>query len=391
MAEKIAGEARTYRKSLGLFSLVSLGVGGTIGSGIFVVPGIAAGIAGPGSLLAWAVVAVSATCVALSLSWTASRFPSTGAFYGIFSRILPRKPSTALALLYLASSVLGLSTIAAGLGQYFSFFGIRDVLPLEVTVIAALALLNLRGIYLSSRTENLLTVLKTVPLVVLAALLVPHIRPENFVPLFPSAPTDFLKALVIVYWPFTGFEIVAIPAEETRDPKLVGPSLAIVMGVVGGVYLLLTLGLIGSVGSGALAASPAPVADAAGRVLGGGEGVVAVVGVLAMLSALNAYLVATSRVMQNLTTGSRVARLGRLGRRGTPVAAIVAGSAAGAALLLFSNRFSVLASAAVVTTLLPYLFVCVAAGRMFPEWRRRVVSGVGALSTIAILVLSYAF
>lgn len=43
-------ERKSYRKSLGLFELVSLGLGGTIGSGIFIVPGIAAGIAGPSSI-----------------------------------------------------------------------------------------------------------------------------------------------------------------------------------------------------------------------------------------------------------------------------------------------------------------------------------------------------
>ena len=52
-----------FRKSLGLFELVSLGVGGTIGSGIFIVPGVAARISGPASLLAWVIVAISATCV----------------------------------------------------------------------------------------------------------------------------------------------------------------------------------------------------------------------------------------------------------------------------------------------------------------------------------------
>lgn len=53
----------SYRVSLGLFELVSLGLGGTIGSGIFVVPGNAAGIAGPSSILAWIFASVSATCV----------------------------------------------------------------------------------------------------------------------------------------------------------------------------------------------------------------------------------------------------------------------------------------------------------------------------------------
>ena len=61
-------EAGTYRRSLGLVELVSLGVGGTIGSGIFVVPGVAAKLSGPGSLIAWVIVALSASCV-LSLAF----------------------------------------------------------------------------------------------------------------------------------------------------------------------------------------------------------------------------------------------------------------------------------------------------------------------------------
>ena len=56
-------EAGTYRRSLGLIELVSLGVGGTVGSGIFVVPGVAAKLSGPGSLVAWFIVAISASCV----------------------------------------------------------------------------------------------------------------------------------------------------------------------------------------------------------------------------------------------------------------------------------------------------------------------------------------
>ncbi len=48
-----ATSKRSYRKSLGLFELVGFGLGGTIRSGIFIVPGIAAGIAGPSSILAW--------------------------------------------------------------------------------------------------------------------------------------------------------------------------------------------------------------------------------------------------------------------------------------------------------------------------------------------------
>ena len=101
-----------YRKSLGLVELVSLGVGGTIGSGIFVVPGIAAGIAGPSSILAWAVVALSACCVALSLAWIQARSPSGTTFTAIFEPVFGPRISGVIVSIYLVSSVLSTSLSA---------------------------------------------------------------------------------------------------------------------------------------------------------------------------------------------------------------------------------------------------------------------------------------
>ena len=80
-------EAGTYKRSLGLFELVSLGVGGTIGSGIFVVPGVAAQLSGSLSLLAWLIVALSAMCVLLSLANVSFRFTSSNSFYTLFSSV----------------------------------------------------------------------------------------------------------------------------------------------------------------------------------------------------------------------------------------------------------------------------------------------------------------
>jgi len=138
-------ERKSYRKSLGLFELVSLGLGGTIGSGIFIVPGIAAGIAGPSSIFAWIFGSISASCVMYSLAKTSYKYPPTGAFYSIFSRVFGIRTSVLLVLLYLISSLFGIATIAAGIGQYISSFGFYDsffILFIEVLVIVAFCLIN---------------------------------------------------------------------------------------------------------------------------------------------------------------------------------------------------------------------------------------------------------
>ena len=128
-------ETGTYRRSLGLIELVSLGVGGTVGSGIFVVPGIAARISGPYSLIAWVIVALSASCVLLSLSFISYRFTGSSGFYSLFESVFGTRMAVALMALYCISSVFGIATIAAGIGQYITFFSIPSVLLIEILLL----------------------------------------------------------------------------------------------------------------------------------------------------------------------------------------------------------------------------------------------------------------
>jgi amino acid transporter len=382
-------EAGTYKRSLGLFELVSLGVGGTIGSGIFVVPGVAAKLSGPWSLLAWLIVALSASCVLLSLAYVSFRFTSSNSFYSLFSSVFGQKFAVILIGLYLISSVFGISTIAAGIGQYLSYFGISNVLIIEIAIIGSFCLLNISGISLSGSTENILTTLKIIPLVIIAFLLIPFIHVENFIPQTPVTYTGFLATIIIVYWPFTGFEISAIPVEETRDPKIIRRSLMLVMGIVVSVYLLLNISLIGSVGSETLAASPAPIATAAAMLFDSSGFIVAIIGIVAMLSAINAYIIGTSRILQSMAVQFSIPKLQDLTPRGTPAFALITGCVISAVLLLFSNHFTQLATISVITTLIPYIFFCLSSWLLVTDTKSRLVSAVGAVSTAAILIIYF--
>lgn len=384
----------SYRVSLGPFELVSLGLGGTIGSGIFVVPGIAAGIAGPSSILAWIFASVSATCVMYSLAKTSYKHPSTGAFYSIFSNVFGLKISISLVLLYLISSVFAIATIAAGIGQYISASGFIDssfVLPIEVVIIMVFCIINIRGIYLSGMLENGLTILKVVPLVALAILLLPFIQDSNFFHVSASSTVGFLSVLVIVYWPFTGFEISAMTVEETKGgQKTVYKSLKIVMGIVVIVYLLLNISLIGSLGSDILADSPAPLATAAGLISNEFKSAIGLIGIIAMLSALNAYMIGTARILQNISSFFGFRLIKDLGSSGTPVVAtIVASFSACVMLLFFSNHFEELANIAVVSTLLPYIFVCISAYKIFHNKKTKFIASIGAVSTSIIFAVYF--
>jgi amino acid transporter len=198
---------------------------------------------------------------------------------------------------------------------------------------------------------------------------------------------DLLRAAIVVYWPYTGFEISAIPVAETRAPQRIGRALIIVMTLVAIVYVLLNVALIGAVGSTALAASAAPVAYAASRVFTGAGPVVAVIGIVTMLSALNAYIVGTSRVLHELAADRAVPHVGALSRRGVPAAAIAIACLGATVVLLVSNRFAELAAASVVATLIPYIAICVAALGVLTRRAERALAIAGIALTAGILGL----
>ena len=140
-----------------------------------------------------------------------------------------------------------------------------------------------------------------------------------------------------------------------------------------------------------LAASPAPVAYAAGIIFSGAAPFVAFIGIITMFSALNAYIVGTSRVLQNMAKTYRLPRFADLSRRGTPATALIVSAIVSGALLFFSNSFGLLASISVVTTLVPYIAICLVAFRLSAETRIRVLGTAGAAMTAAILLLYFVF
>ena len=79
-----------------------------------------------------------------------------------------------------------------------------------------------------------------------------------------------------------------------------------------------------------------------------------------MLSAINAYIIGTSRVIQSMYAGFSIPVMQDLNTQGTPAYALIAGCSVSGALLLFSNHFGQLATISVITTLIPYIFFCLA-------------------------------
>ena len=375
------------KKPLKLFDLVGLGVGGTIGSGIFVVPAVAAGMAGPSSLLAWLLCAVSFGAVLACLLFLSKKYAGTGAFYTLFTKSYGEKLSSVIILSYIVSGILGVATIAAAIGDNVDFFGLPKPV-FEIFLVIAFGLLNLLGVALSAWVEDALTVIKILPLLVIPLLLLPFVKEGNFSPFSPNGSLAFLKSAIVIYWCFTGFELSAIPSKPVSDPEHTVPlSLLYVFFAVTLIYLALNFSLIGSVGSAFVAATPAPISAVMEHFYGGSGAIVLVIAVVSMLSALNAYLLGTSLVVESFA-GKYIPAFAKESKWQVPVLAVLVCTVATALLLAFTDYFVLLASASVICTLVPYIFLCVAAFLKFENKWIRLVSLLGIISTLAVLVSS---
>lgn len=103
------------------------------------VPGVAAQQAGDSSLIAWLLVAVTACAVAYALGSQLGRTSDGDAqmgrsFIGLFSRALGDRVAALLVLSYVGDSILGGATIAAGLDQYLSHFGVGPLTTMDETM-----------------------------------------------------------------------------------------------------------------------------------------------------------------------------------------------------------------------------------------------------------------
>lgn len=356
MAEQSGAETAT-RRDVGEWGAAFLALNGMIGAGIFGLPGLLD--AAVGSFAPWLLLlaGLGVMLIALCYADLAGRFDSSGgpqlyagAAFGPFIGFQAGWMLYAARAAALAANAHVLAAYAGALWP-----PLNGPLTIVVTV-TAITVINVVGIRRAVDTLGGMTMLKLLPLLLIAALgllLAPIPAPK--LPDFSAIEGVALAAL----YAFVGFEAATIPAGETRDPKRSIPRALLL--TVAGVTLLYVLVQLAYSGSG-VGESDAPLAELAALSLGPAGalllGVTAIVSVLAnQLSAVTSI----SRITSSLADQRLLPRwFGHISPRfATPINSIVAVGGIGLALAL-SGSFVTLAVISTVSRLAVYL-ACIAA------------------------------
>jgi basic amino acid/polyamine antiporter, APA family len=288
------------RRELGLLDAVGVGFGAIIGAGIFVVTGVAAGIAGPALLPGLLLAGIAATCNALSSAQLAAEYPQSGGTYEYGYRVLSPWAGYVAGWMFLASKTAAAGAVALGLAAY-----VDPLLPglnprhVAVGAIVCFTLLNYFGVRRSSRANLVIVALSLSALLLFVAAGVTAFDAANLRPFAPAGWRGGMEAAAILFFAYTGYARVATIAEEVRDPRRTIPR-ATMITIAGAILLYSAVALVavGAVGAPALAETAAPLRVAAEAFpFPAVATLVSVGGVTAMLGVILSQLLGLSRMI----------------------------------------------------------------------------------------------
>lgn len=360
-------ETKTTKK-FGLVSIVLLGINSIVGTGIFLLPNKAYALMGPASLGILLLDAVLAGCLALCFAEASGFFTRNGGPYLYAKAAFGDFWGYEVGVLKLVVSVIAWAAMAVGFATALgaavpALAGDTAKNIIAAILIGGLTILNIAGVQVSKVLNNIITVSKLVPLFVFIAVGIFFLQGANFTPVLPAHMADgaFANAAVTLFFAYTGFEAIAVGAEDFKNPKKNLPrAIILTMLVVTALYMLVLAISIGILGP-SLANDKAPIQDAFGLIIGPAGSYFILAGTLLSMGGINMAesFYAPRGCTALAEDGMLPAVLDKRTPWGTPyVASLVI--AVLSILLAWSGSFTTLAAISAVSRFTQYLPTCLA-------------------------------
>ncbi|GGW46816.1 amino acid transporter [Streptomyces lucensis JCM 4490] len=263
--ETEVGEGTRLDRSLGLWQLTAIGVGGIIGAGIFTLAGtVAHETAGPAVLVSFLIAGVASACAALSYAEFAGMIPKAGSAYTYGYAVLGEFAGWFIGWDLLLEYTAIVAVVAIGISGYFGFLigemgadlpawmlgapgtGHGHRVDLFAAVLCLLiAWLLTQGIRSAARFETFVVALKVLVVLLVIGVGVFHITTANYHPFFPFGISGAFTGAATVFFAVFGYDAMSTAAEESKDaqrhmPRAIIYSLAISMVLYVAACLVLT-------------------------------------------------------------------------------------------------------------------------------------------------------
>ncbi len=394
-------------KKIGLWTSTSLVVGSMIGAGVFMVPAAMASF-GSISLFGWLFAAIGTFFIAKVFSGLSKMVPGeAGGLYAYTRHGFGDFAAFLVGWGYYISVITANSAITVSfvgaLSTFFPVLATSSVAAIAtgLGLIWGLTLINLMGITVSGKVQLVTTILKLLPLVLIAAGGLFFIKAENFHP-FNSTGSSVFEAITgaaaITMFSFVGIECATIPAEAVKNPgKTVARATMIGLAVTTLVYLLGSISIMGVIPPNVLKTSSSPYADAAMIIFGPGARYWAAGGaVIATFGCLNGWTLITGQVPMAMAKDKLFPGVfGWQNKKGAPYFSIILSSIFVSLFMMMNytkglvDQFKFLSLLATINTLVPYIFC--AGAFIIIRFTRKTLDGSGWAWAIFVAVMAFAY
>jgi APA family basic amino acid/polyamine antiporter len=395
------------KNKLGLWTSTSLVVGNMIGAGVFLMPAALASY-GSISLLGWVFSAIGAFLLAKVFANLSKMLPDvTGGPYAYTHHSLGNFAGFLVAWGYYiavacASAAIAISFVSA-LSSFFPVLASNRLADISTALgtIWFLAWINTRGITASGKVQLLTTVLKLIPLLLVAVGGLFFIRLENFHP-FNNTGTSTFAAITtsasFTFYAFVGVECATIPAGSVINPQKTIPR-ATMLGlfITTLVYILGSISIMGIIPPGQLLHSIAPYADAAVIMWGEHARYWVSAGVaIAAFGALNGWTLIQGQVPYAIAREKLFpAAFSKKNSLGVPYVGILVSSTLVSIFIGMNytkglvEQFKFLLLLSLLSVLIPYLFST--AAYIITRIEKFSLQAAGWLSAMVLFILSFSY
>jgi len=313
----------TGKHALGLWQGVALYVGAVLGTGMLVLPSVAAETAGPASLLAWLVLVALSFPMALTYAALSRERPDAAGFSGAIERAFGPRWGAVAGWLFLAQAPTGTVIAALIAGEYAASLtgGGREVrFALGAGLVALAYALNLAGLRVSARAQLLSVAAITAGMLLIVTRALGRLDLTAFSPFAPNGAAAIGLAAVQLFWAFVGWEAITPLAADFRNPKDISRASLLAAVVVGVLYVSLALATVGTRAYGPALGAEIPLVPMAAGTFGPAAALVAGVSGFALSFApVNAYTAGMGRLITALARRRQLPGwLGIMPASGTP-------------------------------------------------------------------------
>jgi APA family basic amino acid/polyamine antiporter len=318
---------RKLKKELKLLDVYAIATGTTLSGGFFLLPGLAAAIAGPAIVLAYLLAVIPLVPAVFSVVELATAMPRAGGVYFFLDRTLGPMFGTIGGLGTWFALMLKVCFALIGMGAYIALFiPSVSIVPVAVVLAILIGILNLFSVKGTGKLQVILVMILLAILVVFLAGGVPQISFSHFQGFLDPGFNAIFSAAGLVYISYAGITKVAGLSEEVKDPERNLPlGIFLSLGTSFLVYGLGTAIMVGVIPMNELAGNLTPAATAAGKFFGQtGVILTSIAAIIAFISVANAGTLSASRYPFAMSRDHIMPHIfQRLSSRGIPYVSVI--------------------------------------------------------------------